>query len=87
MTAADVALWMRQQLEEQEELHQVDAAWKIAETFGEQFVYNNENGNLAIAPEVLSEFEKVTRLDVVWVRADRYWRKRQAGDGPGRNAQ
>jgi len=47
----------------------------------EGHVYTNQNGNLAISKEVLEEFRK---LDVVWERDERCWRKRTNLDKPAR---
>lgn len=82
-TAKDVAEWMRRKVHEQRELYQEDAATDIGNIFGNSFVYENENGNLAIDKTVLNEFRKLTEQDVVWERGYRLWRLREAYDPPG----
>lgn len=37
-----------------------DIVWKIQERFGQEFIHENENGNLAIGKDVLKEFRKLT---------------------------
>jgi hypothetical protein len=81
---SDVAAWMATELSRFKELRQSDAAAKIESRFGRQFTYENANGNLAIGPDVLKAFNKLTGSDVVWCRSGRYWRKREARDLPGR---
>lgn len=66
------------------ELPQDEAAMEIEDKFGVGFVYENANGNLGISPEVLKKFRKLTEKTVVWDRGRREWRKREPGDGPGR---
>jgi len=83
-TAKDVAKWMLGQLEEHVELYQEDAVWEIQELFGEEFIYENENGNFAIGKNVLREFRKLTEENVVWERGTRLWRRRTEYDEPGR---
>ena len=65
-------------------LYQDEAAWSIQKTFGKEFVYQNENGNLAISKKVLAEFRELTEKSAVWDRSQRAWRPRHASDGPGR---
>ena len=48
----------------------------IASKFGNRFIYENDNGNLAIDKKVLAAFRKLTKESVVWERAGRYWRVR-----------
>jgi hypothetical protein len=84
-TPADVAKWMLAELDRDRALYQEDAVWTIRQTFGESFICENQNGNLAITKDVLSEFRKLTEGSVVWVKSDRYWRRREDHDGVGRN--
>jgi len=81
---SDVARWMLAELDRERALYQEDIVWAISQKFGESFTYENQNGNLAIAKEVLSEFRKLTGGSVVWVKGDRYWRFREDHDGKGR---
>ncbi len=53
ITAIDVAKWMVKELDEQEFLYPEWAVWEIQEIFGDDFVSENENGNLTISKVVL----------------------------------
>ena len=85
-TAREVAEHMVAELEASGELSQSDVVWDIEQKFGEEFVYDNENGNRAIHKKVLAEFKKLTP-NAVWERANRCWRLRQRSDDPGRRSQ
>lgn len=84
MTAKEVAEWMLKQLEDKSYIYQEDIVWQIQAQFGDEFVYENENSNLAISPNVLREFRKITVNTVVWCRRERMWRKRDTNDDLGR---
>ncbi|HAV2729464.1 TPA: hypothetical protein JH159_003381 [Acinetobacter baumannii] len=75
MTAIDVAKWMVKELDEQEFLYPEWAVWEIQEIFGDDFVSENENGNLTISKVVLKEFRKLTEGEVVWMRSEKAWRR------------
>ena len=48
----------------------------IQEKFGDDFVYINENGNLAISKKVLNEFKKLKEQNnIEWDRSERCWMK------------
>lgn len=83
MTPLEGAQRMVSLINEYGELRQDDAANQLHQESGEDCVYWNNNGNIAIKADVLKEFNKLTP-DVVWLRSSRYWRKRQEGDQPGR---
>ena len=55
-------------------------ALNIQEKFGESFVYENENGNLAISRQVLADFRHLTEGKVVWEREEKRWRLLDAGE-------
>lgn len=74
-TAAEVAAWMFTQFDKSNYLYQDDVVYKIENKFGEDFVYDNENRNLAIGKNVLKEFRKITEGKVVWERSEKAWRK------------
>jgi hypothetical protein len=59
--------------------------YEIESRFGDDFVYQNENGNLAIRKQVLAEFRALTP-EAVWSRSEKAWRTRQSGDDPNRRA-
>lgn len=82
-TVADVATFMATGLHAMNYLYQQQIAWETQQTFGDEFVYFNKNMNLAIRPEVLAAFRKLTP-DVVWVRGQRLWRKRAEYDEIGK---
>jgi hypothetical protein len=75
---------MLEELRRVQYLYQADAAFEIEERFGSEFVYVNDNGNLAISRKVLAEFRELTADIVVWERGERLWRLREAHDQPGR---
>jgi hypothetical protein len=79
-----IARWMLEQLDQGRQLYQADAVRGIAERFGQEFTYENENGNPAIDRRILKAFRQLTGDTVVWDRWDFSWRKRTAADGPRR---
>ena len=83
-TSADVAKWMIEELQRSTHLYQEMAVMEIASKFGDDFVYFNESGNLAIKKSVLTHFRKLTGESVVWERGQRMWRQRALHDEPGR---
>ena len=80
-TAKDVAQYMKERLAKQRYLYQEVIVYDIESKFGSDFVYVNENGNLAIGRNVLKEFRKITP-NVVWQRGERCWRLREKYDQP-----
>jgi hypothetical protein len=84
-THDDVAKWMDEYVARHGELPQDEAAEEIEARFGAGFVYENENGNLAISKDVLKKFRERTENTVVWEPGYREWRKRERGDPPGRS--
>ena len=75
---------MSQELDRVQFLRQDQAAYDIKSTFGNEFTYINEHGNLAIDRRVLREFRTLTKDDVVWDRGERMWRRRASWDEDGR---
>lgn len=84
VSPAEVAAWMAQQVEEHGYLDQEVAASTIPSKFGDEFVYENDNGNPAISRKVLKAFRTLTQDTVVWDREERSWLRRSKGDGAGR---
>jgi hypothetical protein len=84
MTDFDVATWMAGEVRKKAELHQEDAVDHIERSFGGEFTYENENGNLAIAKSVLKCFRAMTEADVIWEPRYKLWRLREPADDPGR---
>ena len=78
----DVAAFMLKRLNEDKTLYQEVIVYEIQQQYGGEFVYINENGNLAIGRKVLSEFRKLTEGKVVWSRSEQYWRFREDYDAP-----
>ncbi len=66
------------------ELYQEDAVDAIERRFGAEHLYDNANGNLAISKPVLTAFRHITESDVIWIRSERYWRRRERADEEGR---
>lgn len=85
-SAQQAAAWMREQIDEHGVLYQDEAAAEITERFGEECTFQNDNGNLAISPEVLKQFRATTEKTVVWDAAERMWRRRESYDSAGRRA-
>jgi hypothetical protein len=79
----DVAEFMLKRLNEDQILYQNQIVYEIAEKFGDDFFYTNQNGNLGIDRNVLAEFRKLTEDKVVWSRGERYWRFIEDYDDPG----
>ncbi|HEY6443366.1 MAG TPA: hypothetical protein VIY66_08515 [Candidatus Acidoferrales bacterium] len=80
MTSEDIARWMAEELERRGSLCQEDAVQDIAKKFGQDFTYENENGNPAIRRDVLAAFRRLTKDAIVWERGERLWRKRTKYD-------
>jgi hypothetical protein len=78
--ASDVAQWMFEQISKKRELYHEEVVYQIEEKFGTKFVYENQEGNLAISREVLKEFRKLTEKTVVWSRSELFWRFRSDDD-------
>jgi len=74
-TAKDVAEWMAEHFDTAKYLYQETVVYKIKKQFGDEFVYTNENGNLAIGKDVLKHFREITEGEVIWERGSRAWRK------------
>lgn len=85
-TAKDVALFMKDQLDEKKYLYQEDLVYEIEKKYGGSFVYTNDNGNPAIDRTVLKEFRKLTP-NVVWERGECCWRFREKYDETGSRMQ
>ncbi len=83
-TPEKIAEWMVTVLERDECLYQAMIVYGIAERFGHEFTYINQNGNMSIDRRVLTAFRKLTEKMVVWEQKERSWRKRQETDAVGR---
>jgi hypothetical protein len=87
VTSLDVARWILGELEREGFLYQDVLVHQIAERFGQEFTYDNKNGNLAIDRRVLNAFRDLTSGSVVWESGQRMWRERQDNDEPGKRKQ
>lgn len=79
-TASNIAKWMASQLEISTHIYQDTTASEIMRQFGEQFVYKNSNGNLAIGKDVLKCFRELTEGKVQWERGNKAWKKLKDGE-------
>ncbi|MCK1317194.1 hypothetical protein [Bradyrhizobium sp. 23] len=77
MANKEVAAWMIEYMGASHWLYQEVVARKIKEVWGADFVYTNENGNLAISKGVLRGFRKLTEETLVWERSEKAWRPRK----------
>ena len=80
----EVAAWMANEVRTKGELYQEDAVDAIERRFGKEHLYDNANGNLSISKAVLTAFRNLTEADVIWIRGERYWRRRERADEQGR---
>ena len=62
----EVAEWMFEELRREKYLYQETVVYDIEDKFGNEFVYINENGNLAIDRKVLKAFRELTEDTAVW---------------------
>ena len=70
----DVAQFMFDKLNESNSLYQYDIVHDIETTYGDEFVYENENGNMAIEKKVLTAFNKFKKdNDIEWDRSEKAW--------------
>jgi hypothetical protein len=69
----DVAKWMIDTIDREHFLDQEDAVTMIADKFGDEWVYQNENGNLGIDRRVLSTFRKLHGGRIEWDKGDKCW--------------
>ncbi|NHN29523.1 DUF6953 family protein [Paenibacillus agricola] len=72
-TAEDVAEWMIKEVRFAGILYQADAVAHIKTSFGESFIYINENGNPSISKEVKKIFKKLHKGRVAWDRDGFFW--------------
>ena len=74
MNEKSVAEFMINEILEKGYVYQEYLVHDIQEKFGEEYVYVNENGNLAISKKVLNEFKKLKDVNgIEWDRSDRCW--------------
>ena len=85
MDADTVARWMLSQLEKDGCIYQDDTVDFLIKSESELLLRENNDGNQVLSKSVLDAFRKLTEVDVIWVKPDRYWRYRVAEDEPGRD--
>lgn len=79
--------WMVGKIESGDWLYQKVAAQVLLSAYGFATAYiDPKSGNMRITPEVLQAFLEATKDSAVWIKKKKYWRKRTALDGPGREA-
>lgn len=78
MSDTTVAKWLYDEIINGGWVYQDVVVIKIKAQFGNDYVYYNENGNLAISKPVLKEFKKlkdgVINGEIVWDRSERAWK-------------
>jgi len=62
------AQWLTDQVLNSDLVYQEEVVAELEAQFGEECVYYNDGGNLAIDKRVLKEFRKLTQDAFVWVR-------------------
>ncbi|QHJ78726.1 MAG: hypothetical protein [Bacteriophage sp.] len=65
-------------------LYQDDVVDYLVKNTYNDFLKENENGNVALKLSLNSAFKKKTLENIVWVKPDRYWRYRVKEDEPQR---
>ncbi|GAA4376722.1 DUF6953 family protein [Paeniglutamicibacter cryotolerans] len=71
--APEIAQWILDLIHEEKTVSQESVVPRIAEAFGDEWVYTNENGHPAINREVLKAFRKLRDETVRWDREERCW--------------
>lgn len=72
-TAMDVAQWMVDRIRAEKLEYQEVMVHEIDTRIGSEWVYENENGNPAISPKVLTQFRKLHGDSIEWDRTERAW--------------
>jgi len=83
MTPQDAAHWMLEQFVAKRFLYQEEAATHLLNLHNENLAYFDRSGNVCISKAVLAAFNKLTP-DLVYERAEKFWRDRLPSDQPGR---
>lgn len=77
MTDAVVGKWIFDEIMQGDWVYHENIVYEILDKFGDDFVYYNENGNLAIGKGVLKEFNKLKKQlptgEIIWDRSERAW--------------
>ncbi len=83
MSPQEAAEWMREQFKLKRFLYQEEAATHLLHLHDEELAYFDNDGNVCVGKAVLAAFNKLTP-DVVYERADKFWRDRLPTDQVGR---
>jgi len=76
MSNKTVAEFMISEIIEKGCVYQEYIVYDIQSKFGDEYIYINENGNLAISKKVLNEFKKLKKVDgIEWDKSERCWVK------------
>jgi hypothetical protein len=86
MDVAAAGQWMLAEITKDGCIYQDDVVDFLVKAKADTLLRENADGNLVIGTQLLNTFRKLTETNVVWVKADRYWRFRVGDDEPGREA-
>lgn len=75
-TPAELGKLMLGLFQRDDYLDHAEAADLIADAGGDDYLFTNDNGNIAIDTEVLKEFRKLTEKTAIWMKSTRAWRLR-----------
>jgi hypothetical protein len=79
-THKNIAQWLHDRIMDEDYVYQSTVVYEIAEKFGEEYTYTNENGNLAIDKKVLKEFRNLKGDEILWDKSERCWHKKTDAD-------
>lgn len=79
-----IAAWMLSEVERRGRLYAAAAADEIDRLHGAAVVGYDDEGKPFLKKPVLDAFREISSDNVVWSMGTLCWRKRQAGDRPGR---
>jgi len=70
----DVAQFMLDNLKESNSMYQIDIVYDIENIYGNNFVYENKHGNMAIEKKVLTAFGKLKKeYNIEWDKSEKAW--------------
>ncbi len=71
--APEIAQWILDAIHEEKTVSQEAVVPRIAEAFGDQWIYTTDKGHPAIDREVLKAMRKIRDSSVRWDREERCW--------------
>lgn len=86
MVPADGVAWMLAKIEKDGCVYQDDVVDYLLKQNAVELLRENSNGNLVLGKQILAGFLARTTANVVWVKPERYWRRRVPEDEPGHEA-